>query len=36
MMVIEWALRFNVREPIIVVTTDHTIAFTLTAQHVRA
>jgi hypothetical protein len=34
--VIEWTDRFNVREPVIVVTSDHRIAFALTEQGVRA
>jgi hypothetical protein len=34
--VIEWADRHHVREPVIVVTRTHTIAFALTAHGVRA
>ncbi len=34
--VIEWADRHNVREPVVVVLSDHRIAFALTAQGVRA
>ena len=34
--VIEWADRYNVREPVVVVTSDHRIAFALTEKGVRA
>ena len=34
--VIEWAQRYNVYEPVVVVTSDHRIAFALTEQGVRA
>jgi len=34
--VIEWADRYNVREPVVVVLSDHRIAFALTEKGVRA
>jgi hypothetical protein len=34
--VIEWAQRYNVYEPVIVVTHDHRMAFALTEKGVRA
>jgi hypothetical protein len=34
--IFEWAYRFNIREPIIVVTSDKHIAFALTADQRRA
>jgi hypothetical protein len=34
--VIEWAQRYNLYEPVVVVTSDHRIAFALTARGGRA
>ena len=34
--VLDWTMQFNIREPVVVVTSDHKIAFALTAQGVRA